>query len=142
MSDVKVIKTENGPVRIDASDYDEKRHELHVADEHHDADGVARGNAEPIVAPAKTGRAAKTVPPIVSPIDGTTTEPGAPGRNYDVFGVLQNKNKFFIVDGTTGKVVDDVDGIDPKGYAENKLAWDVLIAIKAAAAVKPATDNA
>lgn len=130
---VTVIKTENGPVRINTTDYDATKHELHVADDTHDADGVAylqRG-----LEPEPT----KTVPPIVSPIDpGAPETDTAPGRNMDKFGVLQNKNKFFIVDGSTGKVVDDVEGIDPKGYPDNGAAWAVLLAIKAP---KPA-DNA
>jgi len=135
MSGVVVIKTANGPVRIDAPDYDETKHELHVADEHHDADGVAR--SKPV---ALTGTIEAT-PSEVAAIARIMAPPtnAAPARNFDAFGVLQNKKKFFIVDGANGgKVVDDVEGVNPQGYDTNTDAWNVLLALKA----KPAADNA
>ncbi len=140
MSGVVVIKTANGPVRIDASDYDETKHELHVADEHHDADGVARSKFTAPAGPIKaTPSEVAAIAKIMAPATETTQTNAAPARNFDAFGVLQNKKKFFIVDGANGgKVVDDVEGVNPQGYDSNTDAWTVLLALKA----KPAADNA
>jgi hypothetical protein len=132
-TDVKVIKSENGPLRINASDFKEGEHELHVADEQYDEHGVLRAAAEPEFTPPRRNVKATT-----------TTETGSnngteAGRTYDTFGVMQKKNKFFIVDGANGgKLVDDVEGIDPEGYASNQDAWNVLLTVKS----KSATDNA
>jgi hypothetical protein len=131
---VKVIKSENGPVRINASDFIEGEHELHVADEQYDEQGVLRAAAEPEFTPPRRNVKATTT------ITTDTGNNGAEaGPNYDKFGVMQKKNKFYIVDGANGgKPVDDVEGIDPDGYASNQDAWNVLLSIKS----NSATDNA
>lgn len=131
--DVVVIKTENGPVRIDKSSYDEKEHVLHVADEHHDEHGVRRDAVQSNLNPSPTTPAAAPVagtsPGPVAPI--APADPAAPAKQY---GVLQNKNRFFVVDAANGgAMVTDVAGIDPKGYASNKEAWDALFLVQSAA---------
>lgn len=121
---VKVIKTENGPLRINASDFKEGEHELHVADEQYDEHGVLRAAAQPEFTPPR--RDVKTITTTETNNDGSVT-----GRSYDTLGVMQKKNKFFIVDGANGgKPVEDVEGIDPEGYASNQDAWNVLLGIK------------
>lgn len=150
MDTVKVIATENGPLRISASDFDPKVHTLHEANETHDEDGVLR--EVPIEMPTKKGRRAAAVQPVVAPVvppieppadagtAGTDTPPVANVPPADsvsaasVFkdaGVLQNGKKFMIVDGAMKPIV--FAGIDPNGYDDNASAWGVLIPLKTAA---------
>lgn len=127
---VAVIKTENGPVRIPLSQYNDKQHELHTADEHHDEHGVARNHHSVApIAPVAGAALAAPVAPIAPVASGTAT----PARQY---GVLQNKNKFFIVN-QDGSPATDVPAFDPKGYGSNKEAWEAI----AAAALATSADN-
>lgn len=127
---VAVIKGPNGyPVRISATQFDPKQHKLHEADEHHDADGVARYNRG----------AANDDPSLAPPIDPTVTPipPVVVPVVVRQFGVLQNNKKFFIVDTNGGATVTDVAAFDAKGYPDNASAWAAITA----AALTPASDN-
>lgn len=130
---VTVIKTENGPVRIPASQFNAAEHTLHVADEHHDEHGVARrlaGNnpgPQPVAITADIGTVtAGTLAPVAIDADtsGVGVASSAPPKQY---GVLQNKGKFYIVNSADGTPVSDNAAVDPKGYPNNPEAWGVLM---------------
>ena len=84
------IETENGPVRINASDYDEKTHKL------------AKGEPKP-VAPETLG--ANEAPPPPAPVTTPVPHEPAPGAPSDQSppavvspGVLKEGSKWFVVD--------------------------------------------
>lgn len=119
---VTVIKTENGPVRIPASQFNAAEHTLHVADEHHDEHGVSRND-----------QGNNSAPQASAPVDGApvapiATDATAPAKQY---GVLQNRGRFYIVDPlNNGAPVTDVTAVDPKGYPSNAEAWAVLVSLQ------------
>lgn len=124
---VVVVRTENGPVRIPKSQFNEKQHELHVADEHHDEHGVARSNnPAPAVAPAAAVTTALPIPGTVA--DAAGNGAGTAPQPQQI-GVLQNKGKFFIVNSDGLPVVNDM--VDPKGYPSNAEAWAIVVKLQA-----------
>lgn len=128
------IKTDNGPVRINMTDYDPKTHELHKADDTHDDQGILR---KPLAAPAPDAPADGSAPAAPSePVVELTAEQIALNDriNSAKLGVIQQGSKFYIVDSNepTAPIM-DIPGINPKGYKSNKDAWDALFAVQATA---------
>lgn len=62
------------------------------------------------------------------------------------FGVMQEGKKFYVVDmNAEGKRIEDLRGINPKGYKSNKEAWDAVMIVRTEAAEQnpmPATNPA
>lgn len=133
VSSVVVVKTENGPVRIPASEFNNEQHILHTADDTHDEHGVARNRAgnSPGGPQTNTPIAAGVAPG--APVAGVSAAPIAPPKQ---FGVLQNKGRFYIVNSADGTPVTDVAGVDPKGYGSNADAWGAMVNLQTTA---PAT---
>lgn len=137
---VVVIKTDNGPVRINASDYDKDKHTLHEADDTFDEHGVRKG---PLPAPAPQPVAGQTLHAIP---DNANHEPEAPFTMDDAalnnrvsainFGSMQSGKKFIVVDATdNGKPVDFMPNyIAPGGYKSNKEAWEAIFKVRERAA--------
>lgn len=125
---VVVVKTANGPVRIPASEFNDKQHELHTADEHHDEHGVPRNRAGNV-----PGGPQMNAAPIAVQANGTPVAPVASiapnAAPKPVYGVLQNKGRFYVVDGSNGTPISGVTGIDPKGYGSNADAWGAITAV-------------
>lgn len=127
------IKTANGPVRINKSDYNEDEHTLFEKEtKTHNEDGTAK-NPEP-------------GPSGVTALSAEETEL----RNAIAelhLGVVQEGVKFFVVNQEAdGSVVGKLNvnskgkpnpenkwefpGIDPKGYETNKEAWEATFKLK------------
>lgn len=145
---VVVVKGPNGyPVRINKSEYNHDQHELHVADEHHDENGVPRNHPTALNNVGKAAAPQPSAPPpgmtAAPSTDAMTIAPlGDGSQKLTVgrqLGVLSSKGKFIIVDsGNGGTAITDDPRIDPKGYADNKSAWDVINIIGAAEKAAPA----
>lgn len=125
-----VIIGDDGPVRINKSEFDDKKHKLHKANKTHDENGIAR----------------KTVSADETKFSGV----GNNGKNNgDVlnaeqlaenaritamkFGVMEDNNKFYVVDANNeNKRVEAVEGIDnKKGYKTNADAWKAVFEVQA-----------
>lgn len=116
------IKTDNGPVRINHSDYDPKEHKLH---EDSEPATPLPPNAGLMQQPPSEGepKSVAMKPPTVA--EGAN-ERIANGK----FGVMQDGGKFYVVDINANNArVTDIKGINKNGYAENKPAWDALFAL-------------
>ena len=97
-----MINTANGPVRINAEDFDESSMEL--------ADAPA-GDPAPDAPDAPAGDPAPDAP--------ATYAVSAEGTGA--------KRKIFVVDSTGAKV--ECDGIDSAGYADESSAWAAIMAL-------------
>lgn len=126
------IKTDNGPVRINMTDYDPKVHELHKGDDTHDDQGVLRKPPAPEVPANETAPGASPSPPAV---DLTPEQIALNERiNNAKLGVIQQGAKFYVVDSNEPTApITDIPGITSKGYKSNKDAWDALFAVQASA---------
>jgi hypothetical protein len=96
------INTPNGPVRINVEDHNPEIHGAVIAD------------AVPTPAPA--------------PVAATVTTPTIEHSPAPVYGVLEKKNKFFVVNSTNGEAVVHPN-IEASGYASNKDAWEAIVAL-------------
>ena len=109
------IETENGPVRINASDYDEKKHKL------------AKGEAKPV--DADLLGANEPLPPA-APVTTPVPHDPAPGAPSDQLppavvapGVLKEGNKWFVVDMNAGNAkIADATGYPSQAKANEAAA--------------------
>lgn len=152
-TDTVIINTDNGPVRINKADYNEKDHTLHEL------------NGTSIPTPDQSGP--QPVPPLngppanVEPAHNTTPQGGASAvgiqantpaaptvvepmitdpeivarisaMNFAVITTGKGKAaRYFIVNTLDdGKPVEGVPGIDKDGYTDNKAAWDALYRVQ------------
>lgn len=156
--EVVTIETENGPVRINKSDYDPDKHTLSGAQPREDGPTIeefvaagydpknyppkgylSRSSDEEIAAaikakeapaePQQTGENA-TQPTGEQQPQANTAEPAQQPvqRLVSQFGA-----KYFIVDGGGNKLTGE--GIDNKGYKTEADAWAAVVALPAAAPV-------
>lgn len=102
------IKTENGPVIINESDYDPDQHELM------DGEEPVVEPEEPVKEPEKTKEPSELTPPVDAPKMLVSKE----GR------------KHFVV-GEDGKKI-EAEGIDAKGYGSEADAWAAIMALNTA----------
>lgn len=123
-ADVVVIVTDNGPVRINKSDYDPKQHTLHQANETHDANGVLINQPKSASEFPTIAEGMAISSPVV-PRELTEMDRRIIAANL---GVMQDNKRFYIIEGN--EKVTNIDGIDPNGYKTNKLAWEALLAVK------------
>lgn len=127
------IVGDNGPVRINKSEFDEKKHKLHKANKTHDENGIARNsvNADEPKPGAGNG---KNSGGDVPKSDALTVEQLAENARINAmkFGVMADDNKFFVVDANDeNKRVENVDGIDNKnGYKKSADAWKAVFAVQ------------
>ncbi len=120
-----LINSANGPVRINKSDFVEGEHKLH------------RMNAEEKAEAARPAVTANTIPQLAPGLElppapsapnmgeGGAAAPQTPSPDQKL--VTKEGKKFFVVD-VTGTKVTGVEGIDEKGYATEKEAWDAVLA--------------
>lgn len=132
------IITENGRVRINASDYNPDEHTLADAanGEAAPAGDITDDEADAITPPA----------PLMQPETNVATGAGAPAAQIaPTSAVDANGNpivaepaqrlvskigaKFFIVDAAGNKLTGD--GINAKGYADEASAWSAIVALTA-----------
>lgn len=129
------IVTDNGPVRINHSDYDPAIHTLEVSP----ITGIpnlgtnpdepplpfAASQPEPVVIGAPTLVAAATGEPVVPEADGSVTvEPPVAPVSYLV---TKTGSKYFVVN-AAGEKITGVEGIDEKGYKAEGDAWAAVAA--------------
>lgn len=127
-----VIAGDDGPVRINKSEFDEKKHKVHKANKTHDENGVARkvNNADEtkLGATKGGGDAPKS--------DALTVEQIAENARINAmkFGVMEDGGKYYVVDANNeNNRVENVDGIEnKKGYKTNADAWKAVFAVQAA----------
>jgi hypothetical protein len=161
IDDAKVVMVKGAdgePLRIDATEFErdqsdegEKNYELHPDHEQYDHNGIMinpntnePGN-EPM--PGQSPDDAKANMIDNPNNQNTTSLTGEDRVRADRiaainFGVVQEGKKFFVVDmNNEGKRIDDVEGINPKGYKSNKEAWDALFVVRTEATnITPVTD--
>lgn len=110
------IKTENGPVRINKTDFDETKHEL---DTEANLPSVEPANAAPVMDPAIS---LAPSPSAVAPVAPAIPAPGQ-------LGVKKDGKKFYVVQASDGVNVEDRDGIDKAGYPDEATAWAAVMAL-------------
>lgn len=129
-----VIKSDNGPVRINKSDYNEKEHTLHEADRTHDADGVERTNpdkVDPNNPPQAIQGANKARQPKTAKTDDDNAAAAKDQRIIDAdLAVIDDDKRFYVIDKKNNNQHVEIDGIDAKGYKTNKEAWEVLLRVR------------
>lgn len=118
-----LIKTANGPVRINKTDFKNGVHELHDATQ-----PVVAASVNPALVAAKTAQAAFTTPPP-SP---EPTPAAVPVQHVGLpkLGVVKVKSKFYAANTETAQVVTGIPGIDDDGYKTNAEAWAAVQAIQ------------
>ena len=99
-----LIETENGPVRINETDFDEAT--MTLAGSEPEDDPVTDETPPAETPPAET-------PPAETP----------PAQRM----VLKEGRKHFVVDAAGVKITGE-EGIDEKGYTTEKAAWDAILA--------------
>lgn len=120
-----VIKTANGPVRINESDYDEKVHTLHSKGEQEkNAEPVQTTQTAPQLAEGLQMPAAPSAPDL-----GTAggNAPDVPSPNQRL--VAKDGKRFYVV-GADGKRLTEA-GLDAdKGYGTEQDAWNAALALQ------------
>lgn len=109
-----LIETPAGPTRINATDYDEKKHKL-VGGKKADANTADDDNR----VTAQTG-----APLAPTPTGGIVPNPPA----YQVISEGTGKAKKAYVIHPTGARVENAPGIDPAGYPDEGKAWEAIFA--------------
>ncbi len=110
MSDILetvIIKSENGPIRINKRDFKDGVHELH------DEGMFTPSQPAPVMGATGSG----TILPNAN-AQGETPQ----------LGVIRKKKLFFVADPTTGNEI-NIPGIDPAGYPSNEAAWAAIFAL-------------
>lgn len=130
------IVGDDGPVLINASDYDAEKHELYTPKKSDPVIGEALtptsfiapvpeslapsapfANANPDGQPS----APATLTPEAAAIEAAAANPGLSGQRL----VVKTGSKYFVVD-TDGNKITGVDGIDENGYKSEADAWTAV----------------
>lgn len=153
--DVVIVEGADGqPLRINKDDFDAdqaedgaKQYKLHSDADKYNSNGELMANDR-----STDRNASENIPATQSPTDAKANIMNNPdnqntGTAATNFGVVQEKRKFFVVDmNNEGKRIDDLDGIDAKGYKDAKAAWDAVFHVRTEAAtvtpVAPANADA
>lgn len=150
--DTVTIVTDNGPVRINKTDYDAAPDQYKLADEapatlrddgptiaefvaagypaaNYPPRGYASKSSEEEIAAAVAAEAAKTNEPKPEQPAGldASLQSAASGAPAPQLMVMKDGKKHFVVDPAGVKV--ERDGIDAAGYANEKEAWDAILAL-------------
>lgn len=122
-----MITTKNGPVRINETDYDEKKHKLHKPSGKDEKEAM---NAEPKtvdqtgqIDPNLTIPVAPSAPNFASP----PTAPVAPSNPSPSQRLVTKQGKKFVVVDMNGAKI-EANGIDQTGYATEAEAWTAALA--------------
>ena len=116
------IETENGPVLINATDYDPDAHKLSLRSQTEQAANQGQP-VEPVPAPVAP---AEPVPAPVAPAEPVPAPAPAPSVAADASLMVTKKGKKHFVIGQDGQPV-VAEGIDAAGYASDQAAWDAIL---------------
>lgn len=127
---VVTIETDNGPVRINESDYDPDTMTLAGADDAKGTDATPVPETTPSAAPATTTNDSAALKEAAIAAGAAIAPPIAHDPAPSQRLVSKIGSKHFVVNEKGEKL--DEPGIDPKGYKTDAEAWSAIMAVASA----------